>query len=240
MSTQCVDSPGSTARYDIAAIFFCLITMLQFLLILHTVYFEVTLRNDKRMQKTQKLRIIYTVQQLIGFLWLSNNLFIMIIDPLTEILEDSIWCKYTAYFSYYCPGPFYGCYFLSLLYRLEMSFKGSYLEPSRFTLYVLATLTLIIPIAPTVTLLADRADSECLEQWDPVDMDRTLYYCMVPPTSMAVFKYFVFAVMVLLINVLGITFSIMFTVKLKKFVNLKKRVTNRQQFMYIHIYTFRE
>lgn len=111
---------------------------------------------------------------------------------------------------------------IQVLIRLEMSFRGSFLELSKWTVWTLRTLVAVIPISSTIVLISDDHNLDCLQKWNPPDLDRTLWICRVPPQSLRMMKYHIMEGIVLLINALNITFGVIFTLKLRQFVKLRK------------------
>lgn len=203
-----------------------LITTLQLLLFSHTLYHERVLRNDRKYTKNYMMRGLFITMQLVGLLWIFSDILKNIIDPHTLILRDSVFCKIFAYFAYYIPA-FYYCIVCSIiLNRLEMSFKGSYLAVSKSTLYILRTLVLLIPIACWTSLIIDDTNLNCVHSWKAPDLDRTLTFCVVPSALLIAFRFYIFPGVVLLINGLNATFGILFTVKLRKFVNMNRQNTD--------------
>lgn len=109
---------------------------------------------------------------------------------------------------------------LQILLRLHSSFKGSFLELSRPTLYTLGALISLIWISCIAALIVDDYDHDCIHQWNAPDLDYTLTYCVVPSSELIVFRFWVFQSAVLVINGLNITFGIMFTLRLRRFVQM--------------------
>ena len=168
------------------------------------------------------MRFLYLSMQIVAIYSLVQGLLRIAIDPHTMIFRTSSWCKILSYSRFYCPGIFYGLYLFQILLRLSASFHGTYLALSKFTLYTLGTLTLIIPILASIILIIDGGGAECIRSWAPPDLDLNITFCTVPPDLSMLFKYYIADGLVLLTNALNITFGVMFTIKLRQFVNMRQ------------------
>ena len=76
------------------------------------------------------------------------------------------------------------------------------------------------PIIYSVALLIDDMDSDCIAEWNPPDLDHSITYCIVPSSELMSVKYHIFTALVTMIDALNLTFAILFSIKLKQFVNL--------------------
>jgi len=155
------------------------------------------------------------------------------IDPHTHMLRNNGSCKFIAYFCYYIPVMFYSVYLYQIQMRLELSFKGSFLELGPRTICTLKAFVLIIPIICYVFLAVDRYDLDCIGSWNAPDVDEPITFCVVPAPSLIAFKYHIFELLVLLILFLNAIFGIIFTKKLKQFCALEledKQSQSKKQF----------
>ena len=128
--------------------------------------------------------------------------------------------RHYGHFRYHLPPNFYALYLISLCYRLDKSFKGSFLEVSRCTINTLYALVLFIPFSANIILIIDDNDGLCSAIWNPPDIALRIRSCFIPPSSLLAFKTHLFEICVLLIISLNATFAIILTVKLRKFMAL--------------------
>ena len=209
----------ATGPYIIYIGVYIVLFIIQLLILTNTIYHEISYRHHPKFKKVRTMRLLYIALQISGIIWLLNQMIVLGIDPHTHILRDSAMCGVTAYSIWYFPGIIYGFYLFSIQIRLETSFRGSYLELSKWKVYTLRTLIIIIPIASTTSLLIDvnDPDLECLLEWSPNDIRSSLTYCIVDPSPSLTL---IAGGCILLINALNISLGVIFTLKLRQFVKL--------------------
>ena len=219
MSGACTyDYTPSTDSYYLFVPSSWLCVILQTLLLIKTLHNEHTERKNKKFKGVLVMRILFIFIQVVALYWLIVDIFRMSIDPFTKILQNGIGCKITAYSIMYLPGLFYGGYLYHICERLATSFKGSYLELSKWSLYTLRTMVLIVPVVSSISLLIDDGDLDCVKEWRPRDMDRIITFCVVPPGLLIGYKYYISTILLIHINLMNIVFAIIFTVKLRMFM----------------------
>ena len=136
------------------------------------------------------------------------------------------------YSPYYIPGLFYTIYLLLIILRLETSLRGSYLALKPKTLYILKGLTLIIPITATISLCIGSFDNTCIAEWYLPESNESIHVCNVLLDSVLAFRLHIYEALVVMINGLNITFGIIFSVKLKKIVRVRKESNIRSRFKF--------
>lgn len=67
-----------------------------------------------------------------------------------------------------------------------------------------------------------RPHLACLYTWNPSDLEESFTYCVLEPVSLIVFKYPIFFIHVASVNMLNIIFAVIFSLKLRKFVTLRR------------------
>ena len=83
-----------TIRYYPYAIAVAITTIFQMFLALHSVFNEISLRNDQKYRAALKLRILYITQQLLATYWLICDILRKVIDPHSHIVQKTPWCKW--------------------------------------------------------------------------------------------------------------------------------------------------
>ena len=102
MAEDCdLDPTRGVVRYDIYMMMYSTVFILQLLLMFHTIYHECTKRNSRQFQLSATMRISYVVLQIIALMWISCNILLMLVDPNTQIISDSIFCGIIAHLIYY-------------------------------------------------------------------------------------------------------------------------------------------
>ena len=229
MSVAICDEVPVTGSHQMYVIIIILFLTAHSLLLLHTLYQEFKQRNNEIFIKCRCIRLLYILMQILALLFQINELLLFVIDVHNNILRtsfQSLFCTLCAHFGYYIPGFFYGLYLFAINIRLEKSVKGSSLALSRRTRQCLKVLVLMIPILATFALALDsHNDAVCLQYWDTadslsVDTDGFITYCTLPAHSPRVFKYHIYDGIVALINILNISFGVLLTIKLKKFIKM--------------------
>lgn len=196
------------------------IAVLHALLFVHTLWHEYTQQNERKFRKVRTLRILYITMQIVSMLWLLGDTLRKTIN-----VDSAFWCKFQSHFVMLIPTIYYAIYLFQLLLRLEASFKSSYLALSRRNSYILRTLVFIPPAVAVSTLLLQsiaRPDIECMFSWNPPDLNESISYCILEPTTLIAFKYHVFEGWVASVTLLNVTFGVIFTLKLRDFVKLRR------------------
>lgn len=215
----------ATEHYSIYIAFNAIIILLMLVLLIHTIA-QRGCRSKSRVDGGREGHMmygLYIVLQLVALYWLITDCLRYSIDPHTSILRGSFLCKFSAYSSYYIPGIFYGLYLYQILLRLDTSFRGSYLELSKCSLYTLRTLVLLIPIVSTLTMIIDNVvgdDHHCINHWYPSDQDHVITVCAVEASLLFFWRYHIVDAAVANINVQNIMFGVIFAVKLRQIINL--------------------
>ena len=153
--------------------------LFQSLLLIHSLYHEFKHRHNEEHQRICiQSRILYILLQLTGLYWTILDLFRFVILP-----QSTTCHAIEAYSSKILPAVYYLIYLYLILLRLNSSFKGSYLESSKWRLYLLYGLT-IIPIITglIIFLVLTRDKGPCVAPWEadnsPFVVD--LQYCTLP------------------------------------------------------------
>ena len=180
------------------------------------------------------MRILYIVMQIVALFWLVMDSLRLSIDPNTgsHMIQHPLICKITAYVQYWPPTIFYGCYLFQILLRLDTSFAGSYLALKQRTVYTLGVAVIVVPVASLSCLVIDDWNLECVQSWNPMDIDKAITYCTVPSTSLLIFRYHIIAGYVVMVNLLNITFAVIFAVKLRVFLTDASSPRNRDRFKF--------
>eukprot|EP01084_Bolivina_argentea_P103281 185021_1 len=192
--------------------------MLQLILFANSIYYEY--RNQKKSgpKKTVmklRLRLTFIFLQLSGLYFTIVELFRFVIDPPTSTLQNSIFCDILAYSPKLITAIYYGCYAYHILLRLELSFKGSYLALSKRTIILLSCIT-GIPCILFPILILIFSPSPCLWTWTPTDINKQFSFCAY--RNYGIVNIFILLGIVYAVA-MNITFSIMFTVKLKQLLS---------------------
>ena len=188
-------------------------------LCIHFLIQEYSHRKDKSIHRSSLvLRLLYLSMLILGILWLTDDLFRFTIDPHTYILRGTIFCKLLAYLVFYIPPCFYALYLIIIVLRLELSFKDSYLALSKRSLYTLCALIFVIPLSATTTLLIDGFDLDCISTWNRSDFDQEITFCVVPSSSLLIFRIYLYESLVGLANILNIVLCIILSIKLRQFI----------------------
>ena len=230
MTKLCGDSIETDEdSYYLYLLCLVVLTLLIIPLLVFSIYQSVRARQQKN--NIRVMWILYIVMQIVALFRFVNELVLGGIDPLTHIIRDTIWCSVLPYSYLFVPGIFFGLYLLQILFRLKLSFDGSYLEISRWTLYTLGVMVLIIPMLSTISLLIDDYDDVgCVQTWNAPDFSRPLAYCTVPSTELFIFKSNIVLIVVALINMLNITFGVIFCLKLHQFVKMTQSAESSDPF----------
>lgn len=220
MGELCEDDYESTESYAIYATIASLVLVLQICLFCMGIYEEYHHHHDPKFQKVAIARILYLMMISIGLFWIIIYFLGAIIDPVTEILHDTLFCTVFPYSLYIIPCCFYGLFLMQIQFRLENSFTGSFLALSKVSIIILRTIIFLIIITGIVSVAIDDWTLDCLQTWNPPEMG-PLTYCAVDSASMIVFKYYIFSGITVSILIMEIVYAVLFTVKLKKFVKLQ-------------------
>ena len=129
----------------------------------------------------------------------------------------------------YSPGLFYGGYLWCITKRLDNSFRGSYLALSKWTVYALKIGAFTITMLDIVPMSIDIHMEPCGLVWNPPDLDRSITFCHLPAISLVAFKYYIVYLAVAMTNMLNITLSVIFSVKLSKLVKMGKSASNQSK-----------
>lgn len=199
------------------------ISIFQILLLLHTIFHEITLRNDTQFQKLKSLRILYIILQLLAISFSTFTTLRFTIDPHIYILRDTPFCGLISYAQFYPGILFYGIYLYMVLHRLKTAFKDTELALSRRAIYIVTTLIVIIPVVFSGSLLLDEAYDVCFKTWIPSDFPHELTYCTIPSDEMLVVKYHILIVSILMVIGLNIFFAVLFTKNLLKMLRMQRR-----------------
>ena len=212
----------TSQRYDLYAISISIITALQFALLAHSTHKELRIlcrkESERHISASITMRISYILLQCTALTW--DVLLILNIDPHFDRVDNPSFCAFTAW-SMYFPGPIlYGIYLYSILFRLEASFKSSFLELWKCTIYILRSLVILPPLCYIVSMIFDDHNLYCSMRWDPADTNNSNYstsFCSAPAPSLIIFKYHVAEMWVISVNALNLIFGIIFSLKLRTF-----------------------
>ena len=196
--------------------------ILQLSLLFHSIYHELSYRdNEVYQQVSRQSRILYISLQLIGLYWTIIDLFRLIIDPHTHISRGNTSCDILGYSPLIVPAPYYLVYLYQILLRLDLSFKGSYLELSKRNLYTLGALTLIPVICGTIFFfIINLSEKACIASWIPDDFKYDDFtYCDVPFNPDALPFYMFVLIWIPIINII---IGIIFGIKLSKLLSNNK------------------
>ena len=226
MTKYCEKNPNKpiyTAAYLEYAITIPILLILQFGLLIHTLYNE---RNIRQKRKTSRkkgkywlsLRILFLALQCIGILETVNTLMRLVIDPPLQTFQDTIICDIVAYYPKISLPIYYAIYLMQILLRLHLSFKDSSLELSKMSVIMLSLLIIVYAIATPLSVLI-YVDDSCLWRWEPSDIvtDHTFAFCSTPnidPINMCIIVGLIW------IAVTNIIFGAIFTIKLRKAMKL--------------------
>ena len=164
------------------------------------------------------MRLLYILMQISAILLMGIEFFRYTVDQYIPIIRNSTWCTILSYAANGIPGFYYSLYLFGILQRLDSSFKDSYLSLSKRTVFILRTLILCIPTISTISLLVDDPNLDCIRTWIPPDTHQIITYCIIPSESLLAFRYHIVELYVAVINILNITFGVMFSVKLRQFL----------------------
>ena len=108
--------------------------------------------------------------------------------------------------------------------RLDSSFKGSYLQLSKRTLYIIGILTIIPAIFGPILSIVDNKRGACIAPWYPNDIqfDRDLTYCTLPVWSTFEDNEWIVILTVILwvlLPILNVSMGVIFSIKLKKLLS---------------------
>eukprot|EP00484_Ammonia_sp_Unknown_P020153 CAMPEP_0197035636 /NCGR_PEP_ID=MMETSP1384-20130603/13377_1 /TAXON_ID=29189 /ORGANISM="Ammonia sp." /LENGTH=355 /DNA_ID=CAMNT_0042465721 /DNA_START=126 /DNA_END=1193 /DNA_ORIENTATION=- len=186
-------------------------------------YHEYTKRsNGQHNQIKLALRVCYLIIQIVGLYWTFIDLLRFVIDPHTLMLRNNVGCQITAYSPKLIPSVFYGCYLFQILFRLQNSFKDSFLAVRKGTFWSILILNAFFLIAaPLLILMFNERTSVCVYTWHPADS------ALVPLTTPLSFcgiqlggtGNLILVVGFLWVAVMNIAFGIMFSVKLHKLMS---------------------
>eukprot|EP01084_Bolivina_argentea_P316181 547996_1 len=198
----------------------CIIFLL--LLFIHTLIYEVRNRHQKSTVNAKRqfiFRLTFIILQICGMLYLFGDLFRFVIDPFTLILRRNFLCNFTVYIPKLYGPIYYGCYIIHILLRLELSFKGSFVELGKNTFISLLIITVFLTVC-TIILILIFGPNPCIWDWKPSDMNVSSFsFCSFRNTGI---------VNIIIMSAVGcelilnMTVGIMFYVKLKKLLSLKK------------------
>eukprot|EP01083_Nonionella_stella_P041419 112314_1 len=207
-----------TGSYWTYVVILPLVIVIQLFLLSHAIYHEYTKRNNKKFQKISlRTRIAYLLLQCIGLYWTVVELFRLVIDPASLVMQEGVGCQFAAYTPKTAPPLFYSVYLYQIVLRLQSSFKGSYLELSRVTYYVLLIAIAVPMIIGCVVVfgISAREESACIATWIPNDFRQTTF-CELPVTKTTINTLILGFLWIPLINVV---FGAMFGIKLNKLMS---------------------
>eukprot|EP01084_Bolivina_argentea_P106809 191045_1 len=212
-----------------SAISLPLICCLQIALLLHTMYHECH-QKRKRTKKSNpiKLRALYIMLQILGIYWTLNDLLMFVIDPNVTILGD-VSCSVLTRLKKMIPGLYYFCYLLQILTRLEKSFKDTFLEMNKVTIYIFTALLCVSTIGNSILFLILNGETPCKHLWNPPDFTLSTHsYCTVTMSSNGDYILIFALIFIVVFNLL---FAAIFIAKFNKLFaishNANKRITMR-------------
>jgi len=183
--------------------------VLLILLLIHGVY-----KTSTTEPMTYRLSIAYLLLIVIGLCWMLSDLFRVVIDPFTHILQDNAACDLVAYMPKVAYVLFYAAYLAQIMMRLHQSFKESYLAVSkRLSILLQGLLAVTFSSALYSVFFVDYPQSTCIASWKVNDVDRVLFYCdyqMTPARTLWVWGCLV------AFNLFNIVLCVLFAVKLRR------------------------
>ena len=171
-------------------------------------------------------------------------------DSFTQIVRYNPMCVVIPYTTKTINAVFYAVYLHQICERLRLSFDGSHLALSKWTVLMIRIVIILIPAIVCILILIDSAgDSlQCLRSWYPMDVDVKLTYCDIPWDSLSLLKeyglyalltlgmWFIFAFLQIdrlrvmdhrwtTANIVNVSLGIVFVVKLKR---ISSQTTNEK------------
>ena len=225
------NSPQGDERFDGIWTEFCIllpiIIIMQFAILSHTIYHEITRRHQKQFKKVPiKSRLSFYVLQILGLWWTICDFLRLTIDPGTYILHNhttyqyNAVCSIVAYTPKIMPCLYYLVYLYQILMRLRTSFIDSYLEISKHVYGILLG-SILIPmiIGPITFFIFNSTETTCIAKWNPKDFPQLgLTYCeyQIRPYTVGAWVYTLSASWIPIVNII---FGIIFSVKLNKILS---------------------
>eukprot|EP01084_Bolivina_argentea_P316180 547994_1 len=210
------------------AVFLPIIIFLQITLLIHTIYNEFIKHGNYSKNKTERLlKILFLMMQLTGLYWAVEDMCRFVIDPFTHIFRQNVLCELSAISPKFISFLYYAIFLLFILFRLKISFKGSYFEISQRNLYLLS-LFIIIPAIILPILLTIYLNTPCIWDWKPIDLNLKdpLTFCSFYGGSKV--NTVILAGMAW-VAIANITIGIIFGVKLKNVLNLHQISSSDEQ-----------
>ena len=155
-----------------------------------------------------------------GLYWYIIDLFRFLIDAQTSFVQDNrIFCTICAYSPKLLPFIFFTLVFYQLIYRLEISFRGSCFELSkklRIFIYCLTYIPSLIIIPP---LWIYFLPTSCRWKWEPSDFRQwnNISFCDVALSGINEILLIICIIWVVMDNIL---ICIIFTWKLRQMLSL--------------------
>eukprot|EP01084_Bolivina_argentea_P238255 400272_1 len=160
------------AAYTEIAISVIIFMILQLLLCYNTCYYEFQgYRRENQFKQTRlSIRITFVALQLCGFYFTFIDLIRFVIDPYVKFAQQSnFMCALIAYSPKVISIVYFAIYLCQVLFRLEASFRGSFLAISKRYFLSLAVFILIPSIIVPSSFLI-LVDKPCIWKWDPIDI----------------------------------------------------------------------
>ena len=215
-----------------------LFLVLQSALLTHTLHNEYRLRNHKAMKRVSKLaRFLCVFLQLMSILWVLGDVLRYGIDPLTTSVRHTALCDFFGFQPQIIPGPYFAVYLFQILHRLDSVFKGSYLALSRYTVYLLWAVLMLLLCGPAIMIVSNVGRRVCLQSWTPSDLSHDIQVCLLPLTDDTLNWLVVPSVM--MVTLLNVWLSALFNIKLSKLMaHNKSNKGIKVSYMFnIHKYT---
>ena len=218
MPTEChVDTVKEGDSFLDEAIGIPLFLSLHIALLVHSLYHEYTNREEPKFQKQRRLRMWFIILQLVAIYALINEFF-KLFDSFTSIVRHNAFCVIIPYVTKTISSVFYAAYLYQILLRLRLSFDGSHLALSKWTVAVMQVIIVLIPAIVCILILMDSAGTslQCLRSWYPADVSLKLTYCDIPWDSLSLLKEYGLYALLTVANLLNISFGVIFMVKLRR------------------------
>eukprot|EP01083_Nonionella_stella_P192734 712248_1 len=219
----------------IEIILFLIIYMfLQLLLFAQTMFqeYQIHHRTRERRHKPQlSIRAVFIALQVTGFYFTLIDLLRYVLDPYTHFAQNNASsCSLLAYSPKVSSIIYYGLYLISILLRLETSFRGSAYAINRTT-YILLALFIILPgiIAPIVFFVSVRDIEPCVWKWTPSDMQvpDNFAFCDFHSDAAANLAPMFGVIWIVIAN---IVYGVIFTVKLNAVLTLSEGASGSSTF----------
>ena len=183
--------------------------LLQSSLFLHAIYNHCIKHRDGENQ-TAKHAVLYMILVVLGLYFLIIDTLRFVIDPYLPFSRHSILCDVFAYSVRIAPFYFYCCYLLQILFRLEVSFKGSYLAVSNYFVWTMSIIILLHTLILSPVYIGNV--DVCSQEWYPNDIDDRLLFCSLPLSELNTYVVYLNMLFVITENVL---FGCLFIIKLR-------------------------